>query len=351
MFFTVAKKADGTAFPLPGGSVVSACTKRELDEKLSGDNAAFVRFYGKNAFYVGKDLATKLWVGDYCKEKDILKYAKHYSEGIERIGVLRMDVDNLGQAFTSGFAYDGGKYNTLSRTAVFSRHLSLFFKRDLNILLRESKRASTIIYSGGDDLFLLGAWDGIVETALEINDAFRKYTQGKLTLSAGIGLFTPKYPVRAMARETGELEDCAKRYKRENTEKNAVCLFTPELCLGWDELENKVIKEKLAALKSYFDGNTEKGGSFLYKLLTYLYGIETEEKDKKAKISLARYAYMLSRIEPNTGNDDEKLKFKEFSRSMYDWMTDKDERKQLKAAIYLYIYSKRGDRDDDGNQW
>ena len=89
-----------------------------------------------------------------------------------------------------------------------SRQLSLFFKYELNHLLENYQ--ITTIYSGGDDLFLIGAWDDIIEASVYINDKFKKFTLGKLTMSAGVGMFSGKYPVSKMAFETGLLEEAAK---------------------------------------------------------------------------------------------------------------------------------------------
>ena len=47
------------------------------------------------------------------------------SDGIERVGIIRGDVDNLGKAFVSGFDKERV---SLSRTAVFSRKLSIFLR-------------------------------------------------------------------------------------------------------------------------------------------------------------------------------------------------------------------------------
>ena len=341
-------------------------SKNDLQTELHKANS-IMRYYGKNVFYTGEKLSTKLWVGDYCKDKEIMKYAES-AEGISRIGVLRMDIDDLGSAFTTGFSYQGGKYNTLSRTASFSRHLSLFFKRDINMLLHNSKRDISIIYSGGDDMFLLGGWDDIIDTAIEINDSFRRYTQGKLTISAGIGIYPAKFPLHIMARETGELENHAKgnrtesaRHNNANTnnntntniertnnkqQKNAVTLFTPEFRFSWDELTGQVIGEKLAALKSFFIMDIEKGNAFLYKILAYILGVEEEEVNDRAKISLARYAYLLARAEPESEDADVKQKFKDFSKQMYTWISNSEDRRQLKAAIHIFVYSKRRKRGE-----
>ena len=61
----------------------------------------FVRAYSKNKLYTGKHIATKLWVGDYSTGSTFEEFARE-AEGISRIGVLRADVDNLGQAIVSG---------------------------------------------------------------------------------------------------------------------------------------------------------------------------------------------------------------------------------------------------------
>ena len=118
---------------------------------------------------------------------------------------MRADIDNLGATFISGIPE---KYNSISRTATLSRQLSLFFKYELNHLLENYQ--ITTIYSGGDDLFLIGAWDDIIEASVYINDKFKKFTLGKLTMSAGVGMFSGKYPVSKMAFETGLLEEAAK---------------------------------------------------------------------------------------------------------------------------------------------
>ena len=90
----------------------------------------------------------------------------------------------------------------------------MFFKLHINHILanieytlsaetdirdRGKRRNVAIVYSGGDDVFIVGAWNEIIETGIDLVEAFRKYTQGKLTLSAGIGMFPKKYPVKAMA--------------------------------------------------------------------------------------------------------------------------------------------------------
>ena len=62
--------------------------------------------------------------GDYSTGSTFEEFARE-AEGISRIGVLRADVDNLGQAIVSGFrnSKNGDRYMTLSRTATLSLSL------------------------------------------------------------------------------------------------------------------------------------------------------------------------------------------------------------------------------------
>lgn len=46
---------------------------------------------------------------------------------------------------------------------------------------------------------------------MDLRRAFRSYTNGQLSFSAGLGLFSPTYPVIRMASDTGEMEDGAKK--------------------------------------------------------------------------------------------------------------------------------------------
>ena len=153
----------------------------------------FVRTYGKNEMFTGKHVSTKLWVGSYTIGKTFEEIAKN-AEGIERLGILRADVDNLGQTFVGGFCNEvnQNRYVTLSRTATLSRQLSLFFKLYINKILKEpeysltgkqlNKRNATIVYSGGDDLFIVGAWNEIIELAIDIRKKFAQYTHCRQVL-------------------------------------------------------------------------------------------------------------------------------------------------------------------------
>lgn len=372
-FFTVIKEKREGSIPLPGGEYLVAHDEEQLKRCMEEDSY-FVRTYGKNRFFTGKSVTTKLWVGDYVpkdvktgkteKGKTTDEYACE-AQGIDRIAVLRADVDNLGHAFICGF---DERYTTLSRTATFSRQLSLFFKRHINWILEHgeygmegtpSHRNVTIVYSGGDDLFIVGAWNEVIEAAVDIRQQLDRYSLGALTISAGIGIYPSGYPLSVCAREVAELEEKSKDYvSSENKQKDAVTLFGANITysrkeflergnndyeakenfdttFSWNEFTEKVIQEKLGALTEFFGKSEERGKAFMYRLLDLM-------RNMDEKINLARFAYVLARLEPDEEKSKEQREaYRVFSRQMYQWIQSDTDRKQLIMAIYIYVYLHR----------
>lgn len=165
--------------------------------------------------------------------------------GVARLGFLRADVDNLGTIIRDGLTTGGKDGGTLARRLALSYALRLFFEGHLgtrcgarNPVARAGSGVETsgvdrlyLIYSGGDDLFLTGAWDTVAETARDIAKALQDYVgeNPAVHLSAGLAVVDDKYPVRAAAEDAGEALDTAKG--REG--KNAVALF--DRTLAWPD--------------------------------------------------------------------------------------------------------------------
>lgn len=358
--------------PLPDGYNLIMCDENEA-RRYQQTEGAYI--YGKNRFFKDKNIATRLWIGDYHTGGTFEELAKQ-STGIKRLGVLRADVDNLGAAFAAGFRRKNGdnRFVTLSRTAELSRQLSLFFKLHIKKILNnpeftmtginKEKHRAAVVYSGGDDLFIVGAWDDVIELAVDIRKNFAKFTEDALTISAGIGIYNPSYPISVMADEVAALEECSKNYP----DKNAVTLPSEgkkhkikisagkeaeidEGSYGWEILEKKVIGEKLAALCAFFGkpqeaakDATERGKNFLYNLLELLRG-------QSEKIHFARYIYLLSRMEPDKdASPEEKERYGEFSEKMYRWYQDKEDTRELKTAILLYVYLTRETEEKENDK-
>ena len=372
--FCVSAERGAEALSLPGIGRTLYLTAEELDD-VDRLSYKIERIYAKNAAYTGDLPAAHLWLGDYSarENKAVLEMedlaqrsgGTKDSMGIPRIGVMRADVDNLGAAFLAGFP---SEYATMTRTAALSQRLSLFFKHYINDIChgkfsthfslfgREKKAARDvhIVYSGGDDIFLLGAWDDIVELAVDLRRAFLGFTSGKLHFSAGIGFFKDKCPIAEMARRTGDLESRAKDLRDADgrLKKDSVALFgavtegrsfaefeTHAQVYGWDDFIDNVCGEKLTFLHencSFEEGGNgarlNLGKSRLYRLLELL--------ESGAQIHLARFAYTLARLDPGRAAESQEA-YGRVRAQFYEWYRSPSHRRQLSTAIQLIIYSIR----------
>lgn len=339
--FTVVNDAKKGILPIYKGGYLSAenVSRRDGEEYLRTNKNILIRAYSKNSLYKGNNYIKTIYAGDY-HDADTLEDLVKDSIGIKRLGVLRGDIDNLGKAFVGGF--DSEK-QTLSKSAAFSRKLTQFFKYDINNILKNAEykipyfdsegnedenRKIAVIYSGGDDVFVVGAWKDILEFGIDLYNNLKEYTQGTLTISAGLGMYMPKYPISYMAEKTGELEDCSKKLEG----KNAITLFDKDNSYHWDEFIENVMGEKFTIISEFFSKSEDKGKSLLYSLLELF-------RNRDKKINLARMAYTLARMEPK-GNISEEGKeiYQNFKEKLYDWMLNDNDTKQAITAIYIYSY-------------
>ena len=348
-----------------------------------------LRIYSKNNL-LESDLSIRLYLADYSAKNendevmtfdDLAKSSCKTDKGIKRLGVLRLDIDDLGIAFSSGFVSDKDKiednlrYATLSRYADLSKDISMFFKVAINKICagdltgcvdfeekafnifgiaKAPKRKVNIIYAGGDDLFLVGAWDEVLEVAIDINRAFKQFTNGKLTLSAGMAMFSPTYPISKMAEIAGLLVQMSKNRK----DKNSIALFGMETNIKangqleckhiytWADFEMKVCKEKMNYLlaRLSFDGDKfnklSVGKSLIYRLMDL---IQLADEDK---LSIARFAYVLARMQPKQDKDEQKRKvYEDFVSKMYQWINNNEDKKQLATALNLLVYYLRDKKE------
>ena len=101
--------ADDCTLPaLDGGSEYLSLTDPLSARKRLASGEPVTRVYTKNAPFTGLTYSTNLYVGDYAASNSMEELAEQ-SEGVRRIAVCRMDVDNLGHAFISGFEQENEK--------------------------------------------------------------------------------------------------------------------------------------------------------------------------------------------------------------------------------------------------
>jgi CRISPR-associated protein Csm1 len=223
------------------------------------------------------------------------------STGAKKLAVLRMDVDNLGALFISGL---GHERRTFSRYSVLSRNLDYFFKGYLNHLWSTRYNNSAyIIYSGGDDLFIVGQWDAIFDFAAQIQKEFTRWVceNPSLTISGGISLIGGSFPISKGAVFAADAEKKAKEYSRPDSrgeephhnilEKNAISLFNKPL--GWEK-EFKWVKDMKEEMIPLIESNKLPRG-ILQKLMQYAEQAVNQEEKGGSTAWKWRLAYDFSR--------------------------------------------------------
>jgi CRISPR-associated protein Csm1 len=179
----------------------------------SDDNISFGFKFLANEAPIAKQRLSSIQPG---KKEDIQKGGvldfeemADLSGGAKLLGVLKADVDYLGMLFGLGISP-----LSISRVAALSDYMDIFFSGWLNQVCcdiakaweKESdhpyrgklKNIFYTIYSGGDDLFVLGPWDGILALAEKIRSEFGRYTcdNPNITLSAGTVTVKPHFPIQ-----------------------------------------------------------------------------------------------------------------------------------------------------------
>ncbi len=341
--------------PLPFGKILLGVDNSTAQQCMQ-DNEHYCRSYTKNINNDDEFNHHHIFVGDYSYST-LDTYASS-AMGIKRMGIMRADVDNLGSTFASGFKQENvDKYSTLSRSATLSRMLSLFFKYYINKILKHgqsqvltyvNERKLSIVYSGGDDVFLAGSWNDVIDAFIDLRTEFRRFTQKTLSLSGGVGIYPDKFPINVMAVETEELVENSKTLDK----KDGITLFENLGGFKWDKFLEQVIGEKFKAVQNFFDSQAfmkdgSYGKAFLYHLLEL---IRHTEGQPERKINRARLVYLLSRMEPSRDAESEmKELYRTFSQKVYSWYPCEEDRRQLITAIYLYVYLTR-DMYSDGEQ-
>jgi CRISPR-associated protein Csm1 len=211
-------------------------------------------------------------------------------KGAQKLGVLRMDVDSLGDVFIRGL----GQNNTLSAYATLSASLDWYFSGYLNHIRNGGslefagyKDKVNILYSGGDDLFVVGHWDAAIRFAHDVRQQFSHYTQNEhLTISGGVAIVGGKFPIAKAAELAGEAEEAGKGYWRgdakdyktlnkngtkqvNNKTKDALGLFGE--AVGWEAFDaiDNLHSDLIRWVGKAGDEKADLSTSILFRTMTY----------------------------------------------------------------------------------
>ena len=223
------------------------------------------RFYGGNKQAVFNQDRDKTF-----EELTQVNYSDDKSETY--LGVLRMDVDGLGNIFIKGLSEDK---KTFAAYATMSFQLDLFFSGYLNTIRNSEKYRDfvNILYSGGDDVFAVGRWDLIIDFAEDIRKEFAAFIgRNDISISGGIAIIRNKYPIAKAAEMAGDAEDASKDYSYIG-EKNAITFLGETV--SWNSEFNEVKELKNEFIRLIEQENMSKG--ILHKLMEFA-GIKKENE-------------------------------------------------------------------------
>jgi CRISPR-associated protein Csm1 len=185
-------------------------------------------------------------------------------QGRPMLACLKADVDRLGMLFSRGF----GRNVSFGRIASLSRLLDRFFQGFLPSQFAQERspfRHVYTVFSGGDDLMLIGPWPTMFDLAPRI-PAWLDELSGSnpdITLSAALVLGNPRTPPTVLAELGDEQLDRAKEAGR-----NKVSVFGR--LLSWPQLRGALdTGRRLDAMLQDAAPGLKLNTSFVYRVLTH----------------------------------------------------------------------------------
>lgn len=197
----------------------------------------------------------KLLADNSCKELET---------GIKSLAILKADVDNMGKFLEKSDVTD-----SFENFDHFSKSMDNFFSLYIPEMMKDRYKNTYTVFAGGDDLFLLGAWDEVLKMAREIEKEFKNFVKSDaLSISFGIAIAKPSTPIAYLADYTEKLLEDAKEI---DEQKDAISLFGETV--KWKSYK-EVFDELYQELEDFEE---ELNTAFLYRLL------ELIEMSKKVK--------------------------------------------------------------------
>jgi CRISPR-associated protein Csm1 len=185
------------------------------------------------------------------------------AQGRSAWGVLRGDVDYFGLRLR--------RVHSIEEHVPLSVLYKQFFAGELEVIcsMPEYWKKVTVIYSGGDDFAVYGAWDALIGLAREVQRLFQRFTEENLkeypgaegkTISMAIALAPETfYPLAAVYEEAGRNLDLAKSADRD-------CIYILGRILEWKRLNDAAeLKDTVTRLIHDFRMSRQ----FLYQLRSF----------------------------------------------------------------------------------
>ncbi len=276
---------------------------KHLNRTIFNNTAKGFRFIGNN-----------LPLDKFQQPKSFEDLAEEQSKNYPLLGIMRMDVDNLGAVFSFGLKElkeDEKKY-TPSRVANLSRELNWFFTGYINEVAKEFN--IYIAYSGGDDLFVVGNWYQLIKFANKLRKELNQFVcnNGHLSASAGIIFTKPNFPISQSALLAEEQEKLAKGTKPNRLEKNKVGVL--DIQLSWEEFDKFIqYADELIEFLETDEGKKIIPRSFLYNLYSLtsnIFDSNGKANLKKLNKSISTLHYLFAKRKVNASIIEQKNEWK-----------------------------------------
>lgn len=314
--------------------------------------------YSINEYIPGRPLMFLPYVAPWADEDT--GQVKTFSEiadescGNKKLAMFKADIDNLGLVFATSL----GERISISRYADLSFMLHYFFSAFYAWFVKnkqnpDGKYYNEVIYtvfSGGDDLCVVGAWDSILYFARDFQEALCRFTNNNpsITISGGISLCSPNIPVNVIATMAEDNLEKSKSYSKNGNLKNAITVF--DTTVSWDDYK-KCLRDGEWLEKCITDNkeNSKCGASVgvIYKMIDFSNRAKNILKDGNIKdlISMgdiknktwkSHFFYIVSR---NVKDETVKKKLLEFAA---------DDQKMIdaKIAVSYALYKNRGNEEE-----
>lgn len=324
------------------GSMGQVCFFKELDNKD-------IRFMVENINGAGKYGRLKFVGNTVPSVKGVVASFNDIgplAEGDDKIAVLKMDIDNLGTIFSTGFK---DKNRSIARISTLSRMIDLFFCGYINKICEElfveyleknqdkSIELDNLFYinfSGGDDLVIIGPWDWTITLARRIREELNRFTchNPNISISAGIYISDTKTPVRITVQEGEKYLDEAKSSEG----KDSIFIFGRSFKWSNDKDENYNIEKVVKDGEEYSQWIKEK---HLSRGLAHNIMVASKNVRRKGILDfdlIPQIAYSLSR-----NIRDEQVKRKMIGRLI----TSKIEDSEIEFIKYPLMFAQMKTRD------
>lgn len=325
----------------PFSSIVKVSAKDDLPDSFT-----------INDYIPGKPVAYLPYIAPRKSNGEILTFEEiaQESNGNNKLAMFKSDIDNLGLVFSSSL----GNRFSFSRYADLSHQLHYFFSTyyawyvSNHSYQRNGKNISYsdvlyTVFSGGDDLCILGAWDAILQFASDFEAELKRFSNNNpsITLSGGIVLASSNIPVKNIAASAEEnLEISKARKENGKTVKNGITVFGTTV--SWQDY--KICLENGLRIEDYLN-KQELSSGVVYKMIDFANRAERVKNGSVAelinsnasihdRIWKSNFKYIIARNINAKKNED-----------LYNWFmqfgSSQEEIIKARIAVSYALYTQR----------